>query len=158
MAGVTQRAHFLSGPFFVAISNSMRFKVQTLIDVTQTNARRGEDRYEIMQQQNFLTMIQTLGLRVNPIFEQAPAIQTVSVDKLGFGKKYKGKHKVWTFYFEIDYADGLDESMLIDDFHIVPVIGDLDETINDKDNRAFISKNKQSTNIIFKKVINNTVA
>jgi len=133
----------------------MQFRVQTLIDITQTNARRGEDPYQIKQQQNFLTLVQTIGLRVNPYFDIKPEITNTVIDNYGFGKDYKGKHKMWTFYFETEYEQGLTEEMLCDDFDIVPVITGLDETISN--GSAFISKNEQSKNIIFSEMINNTV-
>ena len=133
----------------------MQFKVQTLIDITQTNARRGDNPFQIKQQQNFLTLVQTLGLRVNPYYKNNPARLETIIDNYGFGERYKGKHNLWTFYFETEYENGLTVDMLKEDFNIVPVITGLDETITD--GSAFISENEQSTNIIFTEVINNNV-
>ena len=44
----------------------MRFIIHTLVDITETGSRRGEDPKQYRQQQNFLTVMQTIGLRVNP--------------------------------------------------------------------------------------------
>ena len=126
----------------------MRFYLKTLIDVTQTNARRGEDPFEIRQQQNFMTLTQTLGLRVNPYFDEKPTISEMSIDNLGFGNKYKGKHKVWEFFFDIEYEEGLTVEALQEDFDIVPVISNLHETIK-LDISAFRSQDKAFRNIIF---------
>jgi hypothetical protein len=133
----------------------MQFVVQTLIDITETGARRGEDAFEIKQQQNFLTLTQTIGLRINPYYETSPIVSETNIDNLGFGKDYKGKHRMWTFYFDTEYEEGLTVEMLKDDFDIVPVITGLSESIVNGD--AFISKNEQSTNILFRNVINKNV-
>ena len=42
-----------------------RFNLYTLVDITKTNARRGEDKLAYGQQQNYMSMMQTLGLRTN---------------------------------------------------------------------------------------------
>ena len=42
-----------------------RFELSTLVDITKTNARRGEDKLAYGQQQNYMSMMQTLGLRTN---------------------------------------------------------------------------------------------
>lgn len=126
----------------------MKFNVKTLIDITQTDARRGEDPYELKQQQNFLTFTQTLGLRTNPYFTKPPVISDTVIDNVGFGKSYKGKHKMWEFEFNIEFEGGLDVERLVEDFDIVPVISGLDETIDLKD-PCFRSKDSKLINIIF---------
>ncbi len=43
----------------MAISNSMEFRIDTLIDITETNARRQDnDKFAYKQQANFQTMLQ----------------------------------------------------------------------------------------------------
>ena len=42
-----------------------RFELTTLVDITKTNARRGEDKLAYGQQQNYMSVVQTLGLRTN---------------------------------------------------------------------------------------------
>jgi len=45
----------------------MRFKIQTLVDVSQTFARKGvDDQKSIKQQANFNTLYNVIGLRSNP--------------------------------------------------------------------------------------------
>ena len=50
----------------MAISINMRFILKTLVDITPTYARRTEDRYMYNQHQNYMTVVNTLGLRSNP--------------------------------------------------------------------------------------------
>ena len=127
----------------------MRFKTYTLIDITQTRARRGEDRLLLSQQQNYLTFLQTLALRVNPDITNSPLIKLAS--NTSFGSLYKGEHKVWSFEFEVPYVDAITIEMLQEDFELVPVILGLNETaiIN---NSVFISKDPELTNVLFKQV------
>jgi hypothetical protein len=126
----------------------MRFKTYTLIDITQTRARRGEDRLLLSEQQNYLTFLQTLALRVNPDIPDSPLIETVDVKGLGFGSAYKGKHCVWSFEFDIPYEAALTVEMLEEDFELVPVITDLNETARIKD-PVFVSKNPKLSNVVF---------
>jgi hypothetical protein len=129
----------------------MRFKTYTLIDITETRARRGEDRLLLSQQQNYLTFLQTLALRVNPDVAESPLIETVDVKGAGFGSAYKGKHTVWSFEFNVPYVDALTIDMLEEDFELVPVILGLNETTNIID-PVFISKNSNLTNVLFRQV------
>jgi len=43
----------------------MKFTLTTVVDITETRARRGEDKKQVNQQANYNTMFQTIGLRVN---------------------------------------------------------------------------------------------
>jgi hypothetical protein len=131
----------------------MKFKVLTLADITKTNARRGDDTMAWKQQQNYNTFIGTLGLRVNPIVDSDPKSNTVSVGNMGFGKNYKGKQTLWEFNFETEYEGGLTLDMLEDDFDLIPIINNLDETI-DISPSVFRTKDEETKNIIFKYVDN----
>ena len=137
----------------MAISNSMLFRIKTVVDVTETRARRGEDKRKENQQANYNTMLQTIGLRINPDPVNISS-SIVDATDLEFGTNIKGKQRVWTFEFENAYVDGLTLEMLIEDFNLVPVITDLDETavIN---NGAFSTKHPNDKNIIFEQLINN---
>lgn len=114
-----------------------RFTIQTLIDITQTKQFRhqpGEDLAK-HQQQNFSVLLQTIGLRANPIFTSGPRIEERKLDDLTFGSAYNGIHKVWVFTFDIEYEGAFataysDHELLSTDLHFVPVITGLNETIN----------------------------
>jgi len=125
----------------------MKFKVDTLLDITETNYRRGNS-LESKQQQNFLTFLQVLGLRVNPLYSASPYSEMIMIDNYGFGKKFKNKQRVWTFEFEIEYGGGLTIDMLQDDFNYIPMIDSLDETIN-LSKSCFETKCNNYTNILF---------
>lgn len=125
----------------------MKFKLYTLVDITETRARRGEDPKLMRQQQNFLTVLQTIGLRVNPTYIKAPKVEKIVPNEVGLDNSYKTKQKVWNFTFDIEYEDALSVEMLTNDFNLVPVITNLDETAKFKNN-VFISKNGKK-NIVF---------
>ena len=126
----------------------MRFKLHTLVDITETNSRRGEDPIAYRQQQNYLTVIQTIGMRVNPTYVKAPTVIKEVPSKLGLGAEYKTKQNVWKYEFEIDYEDALDVNTLVNDFDLIPIITGLTDTAK-FENSQFLTKNPDKTNIIF---------
>lgn len=126
----------------------MRFKLLTLIDITATGARRGDDYMQVKQQQNYLTVVQTIGIRSNPEIIILPKKQTMDVLNLGFGSSYTGEKTVWTldFNFGLNQSHSLD--MLVTDFDLVPVIGELDEDIKIED-WVFRTADASLRNIVF---------
>jgi hypothetical protein len=129
----------------------MKFNILTLVDITETRARKGDNPAEWRQQQNFNTLIGCISLRANPTYNRAPKKEKRNIDNLGFSKAYKGKQNVWEFNFEIEYGY-LDEAMLVNDLDLIPVINDLDETI--KLQPSCFMTNNGERNIIFKYVDN----
>ena len=126
----------------------MRFILHTLVDITETHARRGEDPKQYRQQQNFLTVMQTIGMRVNPTYVSSPVVFKEVPSKLGLGTSYKTKQNVWTYKFDIEYEGALDIKTLVNDFDLIPIITDLDETAK-FENAHFLTKNTALTNISF---------
>jgi len=126
----------------------MRFILHTLVDITETGARRGEDPLKYRQQQNFLTIMQTIGMRVNPTYIAAPKIVLEIPSKLGLGKSYKNKQKVWTYAFDIEYEGALNIETLVKDFDLIPVITGLEETVK-FNNAQFITSNDSICNVSF---------
>ena len=125
-----------------------KFIIQTLIDITNTGLHRGTDRIKVHQQQNFDTTINTIGLRLNcmPI---SVTNKKQSITNLGFGSLYKGSQMVWTFEFGTEFY------MLEQDFHLIPVITRLNETI--KINTSVLDTSGNATrNITFKCVDNDS--
>lgn len=123
----------------------MKVKLYTLVDITESNVRRGQDRVAVGQQTNYDTVIQVLGLRSNPEPELLIA-HDESISKLGFGSKYKGKHHYWEMEFSIP-DDSNDIETLQSDFNLVPVITDLTETA--KIDISVFNTNSDLCNIIF---------
>ena len=126
----------------------MRFIIHTLVDITETGSRRGEDPKQYRQQQNFLTVMQTIGLRVNPTYVKAPEVVKEVPSKLGLGTSYKTKQSVWKYVFDMEYDGALDIETLVNDFDLIPIITQLDETA-EFDNAHFLTKNTALTNITF---------
>jgi len=125
----------------------MRFKLTTIIDITQTLARRGDIKKLVNQQANYNTMIQTIGLRVN-ITPEACTSNFRDISKLNFGSTIKGKHQCWEFLFNVEYEDALTLNMLELDFDLVPIITKLDDTATIT-NDIFRTKHPKDTNIVF---------
>ena len=126
----------------------MRFILHTLVDITETKARRGEDPKLHRQQQNFLTVMQTIGLRVNPEYVGSPKVINDIPTKYNLGSSYKTKQSIWKYVFDMEYEDALDIETLVNDFDLIPIITELDETAT-FDNAHFITKNNAKCNIIF---------
>ena len=129
----------------------MRFIIHTVVDITETNARRGQaDKIKLDQQANFNTMIQTIGLRCNA--EPIRIDENIKdVSGLGFGDSIKGKQRVWTFEFDNPYEGALTVDMLNDDFDLIPIINNLNETAN-INNSIFSTRNPNDRNIIFRQI------
>ena len=126
----------------------MRFIIHTIVDITETHARRGEDPKQYRQQQNFLTVMQTIGLRVNPTYVKAPEVVKEVPSKLGLGTSYKTKQSVWKYVFDMEYEGALDIETLVNDFDLIPIITQLDETA-EFDNAHFLTKDTAKCNILF---------
>jgi hypothetical protein len=124
----------------------MKFKMKTLVDITETNARFNKADPAWRQQQNYITVLQTIGLRAN-LNVISVSSQEEDLKGQGFGSSYKGNKKVWTLEFDIDYGSTSVE-FLENDFNNVPVIAGLDETIDLKTS-AFRTKDSKIRNIIF---------
>ena len=127
----------------------MRFTIHTLVDITETHARRGDDPKQHRQQQNFLTVLQTIGLRVNPTYLEAPEVIKEVPSKLGLGTSFKTKQSVWKYTFDMEYDGALDVETLVNDFDLIPIITQLDETAN-FENAHFLTKDTAKCNILFK--------
>ena len=127
----------------------MRFKLYTLVDITETGARRSEDPKLFRQQQNFQTVMQTIGLRVNPTYITSPQVINDVPSKYNLGSKYKTKQNIWEYAFDIEYTEGLDVDTLLNDFNLIPIITGLDETAT-FENAHFLTKNTTNSNLYFK--------
>ena len=116
--------------------------------MTETNVGRSGEAKQRNQQANYNTVVQTAGLRVNPM-PIALESKVGVVDGIGFGSSIKDKQRYWVFTFQHEFENALNLDQLKDDFDLVPVITGLDETalIN---NSAFRTKDSVETNIVFK--------
>ena len=125
-----------------------KFRLTTLVDITETGARRGEDPLAYRQQQNFLTVLQTKGLRTNIEYTSGPKVITAVPKEKSLGIDYKGEQTIWQFEFTSPAPDSLTLDMLNNDFNLIPIITDLAETVKFK-NSVFITQKPKISNTNF---------
>lgn len=116
-----------------------RFKIKTVVDITNHISSYRENKLHYGQKQNFMTVLNTIGLRVNPTVESDPILNTSST---AFGK-----NAVWEFEFSVEYEGALTIEMMLDDFMLIPFISGLEETAKFNEN-VFVTKGKDK-NIVF---------
>jgi len=112
----------------------MRYTLYTTVDITNTGQHRVESGKEALRwkEQNFQTVIQTLGIRANIASYLKPIITEVKGSLIGF--KTDKIIRVWRFDFETE-RDHLFENdndpvgFMKDDFEMVPYISGLDESM-----------------------------
>lgn len=131
-------------------------EIKTLVDITKTRAIRSTQgsRLEQDQYKNFQTLCQCLEIRSIISYDYSPEPTEVDIKGLGFGSEYKGTHKVWTFTFTPDrvgvyYSDDNKNPIgnLLEDLNFVPVIKNLEETVN-IDKAMFICNDAKLKNIV----------
>lgn len=125
----------------------MKIDIITLVDITQTGARKGSDKKSVNQQANYMTLFQTASLRVN-VIPTSITKNNADIKGLGFGSEYKGTHNYWILTLEHDVPMGVTHELLLEDFDLVPFITGLDETVQIK-SPVFRTKDKKLTNVIF---------
>ena len=108
----------------------------TLVDITATGVTRyrPEQEHQRNQQRNWETVLQTIGLRTQPMAIHGP-VRTESnlADGWEFGETYQGRHSIWLWTFAVEHEDVFatyDDPIagLLKDFEQVPVITGLDES------------------------------
>lgn len=104
----------------------MIYSLYTLVDITATGLYRSRSDLERLQQQNFDTVIQTIGLAGNLIYDNPPKVIPADI----FGNS---NQKCWYFewYMEREKlfeVDGDELARLKELFEFVPVIVNLTET------------------------------
>jgi hypothetical protein len=127
-------------------------EIQTLVDITETNVIRPNQGTPLAhnQQRNFTTLKQCVEIRSNIMFDGSPVVEERDIKDMGFGTKYKGKHRVWTFVFSPERSGAYsDIKVLGNDINQVPVIQKLTETIN-MDTSIFEITDPVNTNTIIK--------
>jgi len=118
----------------------MQYKLYTLVDITHTGHYRREVDNEILwkKEQNFNTILHTLGLRSNIFYENKPQRLEVGGRTVGFDTDEI--IRVWRFDWTTEqdiYREGDDSvTFLKQDFHLVPYHANLDE-IMDQTHKVF---------------------
>jgi hypothetical protein len=110
----------------------MEYKLYTLVDITNTGQYRHEPEKEHLRwkEQNFQTVLMTLGIRANISFREPPAPMQVQGQLVGIPTS--NVVRVWHFAFNTDQPflyekDNDPVGFLKDDFNGVPYISGLDE-------------------------------
>jgi hypothetical protein len=131
----------------------MEYKLYTLVDITHTGQHRTEPGKESLRwkEQNFQTLLQTLGIRANVTFTSSPIATELNGRLIGFDTDTI--IRVWRFDFFTDrdflYQDEKDNPVghLINDFRLVPYIAGLDEKMEQK--YAVFNPEDPGKNIVF---------
>lgn len=130
----------------------MDYKLYTLVDITHTGQYRNETGKEPLRykEQNFNTVIHTLGLRSNIWYAHGPVVMEVRGSLVGFATD--DILRVWRFDWRTErdylYHDGSDPvGFLKQDFDLVPYIKGLDERM--EQHYAVFVTGPDNCNIVF---------
>jgi hypothetical protein len=130
----------------------MEYKLYTLVDITHTGQYRNEPgkQKERWQEQNFNTVLQTLGIRSNVTYKLSPTPLEVKGSLVGFDTDEILRVWRFDFYTELDNVyekEGDPVGFLKDDFMLVPYIKGLDESMEQQ--YAVFTTEEPGSNIVF---------
>jgi hypothetical protein len=133
----------------------MEYKLYTLVDISHTGQHRNEPGKEQnrWREQNFQTVLQTLGIRANVSFQNKPVMTEVKGKTVVFDTDEI--IRVWRFDFNTEREDSPFQNnsdpigYLKDDFHLVPYISGLGELM--EQNYAVFNTTDPGSNIVFHK-------
>jgi hypothetical protein len=136
----------------------MIYKLYTLIDITHTGQYRYEPGKEAARrkEQNFNTILQTLGLRSNITYYNSPIITEMRGSLVGFDTDEIIRLWRFDFFTERDdmyLKDGDPIGFLLEDFEMVPYIAKLDELL-EQNFAVFVTSGKTKNIAFHKKQIN----
>jgi hypothetical protein len=124
------------------------------VDITHTGHHRNDTTNDLARykEQNFNTVLQTLGLRSNIYYDNNPTMTEVSGRVVGFDTDEI--LRVWRFDWTAESAllyevDGDPVAHLKTDFHLVPYISGLSESMEQQ--YAVFNTAMPGNNIIFQK-------
>lgn len=130
----------------------MDYTLYTTVDITNTGQYRTEPGKEQLRwkEQNFQTVLQTLGIRANISFYRKPIIVEVKGSLVGF--ETDEIIRVWRFEFSTEHENLFENNnnpigYLIDDFDMVPYISGLAESM-EQNYDVFVTEGP-ARNIIF---------
>ena len=112
-----------------------RIVAYTLVDITSSGTVRIRDANTkaYHQMQNLNVLLQTIGLRTQPIEHDVKQLEQQDLDRYKSDPSFTGSHTVWKLSFDIQHdsvwSDGEDELGLLKvDATNVAITADLDET------------------------------
>lgn len=138
----------------MTVKYSMNYKLYTFVDITHTGQYRSEPGKEAARwkEQNFNTILQTIGIRANIYYDSNPIVTEVKGSLVGFDTDQIIRLWRFDFYTEREYVfeeDGDPIKYLKDDFELVPYIQGLDELL--EQNYAVFITSGPLKNIVFHK-------
>jgi hypothetical protein len=123
-----------------------RYRITTLVDITRSQASRTEtNKIKIGQQSNFNTFLQSIGLRANITWHQDPVKHT---GRLPEPLEGKADHWVWEVDVEsqdVFLKDDDPVGLLRDDLHGVPVVNNLENSVDLSPAAIQLKGNNQNT-------------
>lgn len=132
----------------------MEYKLYTTVDITNTGQYRTEPGKESdrWREQNFQTVLQTLGIRGNISYKRSPVQTEISGHIHGFSTNKI--IRVWQFEFNTEREQLFEKDndpvgYMIEDFDGIPFISGLDESM--EQNYDVFVTDGPSRNIIFLK-------
>lgn len=139
----------------MTVKYKMQYKLYTLVDITHTGQYRPDVGKENLRwkEQNFNTVLQTLGLRANIGYYNKPDIIEVKGNIIGFDTDNLIRAWRFDFYTEQDYLfekDGDPVGCLKEDFNLVPYINGLDELM-EQTYAVFVTDGPHRNIIFYKK-------
>lgn len=130
----------------------MDYKLYTLVDITHTGQHRLEQGKETLrnQEQNFNTVLQTLGIRSNIWYNHGPIPMEVKGRLVGFNTD--DIIRVWRFDWRTERENFYQKDedpvgFLKEDFHLIPYISGLTEAMEQK--YAVFNTEEPGANIVF---------
>ena len=130
----------------------MEYKLYTLVDITHTGQHRNAlgKEHARWKEQNFSTVLQTIGMRANINYAGKPELIQIRGSLIGFNTDEI--INVWRFDFhtERDNIFDLNDNpvgYLLEDFDLVPYISGLNESM--QQNFDIFVTEGPSTNIVF---------
>jgi hypothetical protein len=130
----------------------MDYKLYTTVDITRTGQYRAElgkeaDRWK---EQNFQTVLQTIGIRANIVFTTNPVLMEINGNLAGF--ETNEIINIWQFDFSTEREHCYESEnnpikFLVEDFDGIPYISGLSESM-EQNYDVFVTEGK-SKNIVF---------
>lgn len=140
----------------------MNYKLYTLVDITHTGQYRSEPGKEVARwkEQNFNTIIQTLGIRSNISYTNNPTVIEVKGSVVGFDTNEIIRLWRFDFFTEQDFVyekNGDPIGLLKDDFNLVPYISGLDELL-EQNFDIFVTDGHTKNIVFYQNTINIPIA
>ena len=121
----------------------------TLVDISNTNESKiNRNKLHFFQQQNLNTLVQTIGLRSQPLEPSVSVLLAQDIVNFGFGKQYQGLHTVWKMQFSIEHSGVFSLTDLLSDCNGIPIYTELEET-NELPTKCFETHDSNLTNLRF---------